>query len=115
MKNLSNLKPFIAIFFMIAFLLISKTGYAQGHENHHHNDRDHNEDWPDSLTVVTVSGQAKVDSNHFHSLYFLDEGNDGSIDFQLGFGPYWYEPESGATRPNDGETVSIKGGMIDDN
>ncbi len=99
------------IFICISFLIYTLS-FAQQHGNHIHNGRDHNEDWPDSLQTITVSGLVKVDSSHFHPLYFLDEGNNGSIDYQLGFGPYWYNPVSGATRPDEGEEVTVQGGII---
>ncbi len=82
------------------------------HHDHQHNNRNHLEDWPDSLAVVTVSGTARVDSSVFHFRYLLDENNDGSSDYQLGFGPFWYEPPSGAARPSDGEAITIKGGLV---
>ncbi len=97
---------------MGSFLLL---GISQGltqHHTHQHNMRNHYEDWPDSLAAVTVSGTAKVDSSVFHFRYFLDENDDGSNDYQLAFGPFWYEPVSGATRPRDGELVTIKGGLL---
>jgi len=46
------------------------------------------------------------------AFYYLDEENDGSVDFQLGFGPYWYQPESGAERPQMDEQIDIKGGLV---
>lgn len=66
----------------------------------------------DSLILITVTGTAIVDTTHHHPLYFLDENGDGSPDYFLNFGPYWYEPDSGnATRPDDGEIITIYGGM----
>jgi hypothetical protein len=81
---------------------------AQGHHGYggHHN--------PDSLETVTVEGYAIVDTSFIHPVYFLDENNDGIEDYHLNFGPYWYEPDSSnVTRPNDGEFVTITGGLID--
>jgi len=66
--------------------------------------------WPDTLEVVTVSGVALVEKNGFHDRFALDTDSDGNADYQLSFGPWWYEPESGAVRPSDGTTVLIKGG-----
>jgi hypothetical protein len=45
--------------------------------------------------------------------YYLDEDNDGNPEYFLNFGPPWYEPLSGATRPNDGEFIDIVGGLIE--
>lgn len=42
--------------------------------------------------------------------YLETDGND-STDYILGFGPWWYEPESGAVRPSEGDVVSIMGGL----
>ena len=67
--------------------------------------------WPDTLEVVAVSGVALVERNSFHDRYALDTDGDGSADYQLSFGPWWYEPESGAVRPSDGTSVTIKGGV----
>jgi len=60
-------------------LIYGNPGLAQQHTGHHHNGREHSEDWPDSLQVITVSGRAIVDSSHVHPLYYLDEENDGSV------------------------------------
>jgi len=97
---------------LMSMLLSTAPGVAQHHTDHHHNGREHSEDWPDSLQVITVSGRAIVDSSHFHPLYYLDEDNDENADFQLGFGPYWYQPESGASRPQSDEQIDIKGGLL---
>jgi len=35
--------------------------------------------------------------------------NDSLAEYKLGFGPSWYEPASGATRPQAGETVTVFG------
>ncbi|NIR65438.1 MAG: hypothetical protein GWN00_12735, partial [Aliifodinibius sp.] len=81
---------------------------AQG--GHHHGGHFH----PDSLTMVTVSGSAIVDSSMTHPIYFLDEDSNGQADYHLNFGPYWYQPDSGnASRPQHGETITIEGGTPD--
>lgn len=69
---------------------------------------------PDSLTLVTVSGTAIVDTSMMYPMYYLDEDGDGNADYFLNFGPPWYQPDSsGATRPNDGDAITIYGGMHD--
>lgn len=69
---------------------------------------------PDSLTVVTLSGTAIVDSSMMMVQYYLDEDGDAQADYHLNFGPYWYEPDSGnATRPNDGDFITVTGGLMD--
>ena len=66
--------------------------------------------WPDSLEEITISGTVRVDTLNKHLNYFLDIEDDGSSDFKLNFGPYWYQPDSGsALRPNDGEYVEVFG------
>ncbi len=66
--------------------------------------------WPDSLAKVTLTGTIIIDPSH-QNTYFLDVDNDGVADFNLAFGPVWYEPESGATRPNAGDYVTIVGSI----
>lgn len=66
--------------------------------------------WPDSLVQVTLTGTVIIDTTH-QNIYFLDVNNDGVADFNLAFGPTWYEPESGATRPNAGDYVTIVGAV----
>ncbi len=66
--------------------------------------------WPDSLAKVTLTGTVIIDTNH-QNIYFLDVDNDGVADFNLAFGPAWYEPESGATRPNAGDYITVVGSV----
>ncbi|MBN1302631.1 MAG: T9SS type A sorting domain-containing protein [Melioribacteraceae bacterium] len=94
MKNL----PII----LTILLLIAGSVFAQ---------TDQNAD-PDSLIEIAIQGVAIVDTSHNHSRFFLDENNDGSADYKLNFGPYWYYPDSsGAVRPADGDEITIFGGM----
>jgi hypothetical protein len=90
-------------------LLLNVAVFAQGGGHHwfgHFN--------PDSLTVVTVSGTAIVDTTLMHAIYFLDEDGDGQADYHLNFGPPWYQPDSGnASRPNNGDAITITGGLRD--
>ena len=90
-----------ATMFVIAF---GNLAFAQGH--HHGN-------WPDSLETIEVSGTVIVDNAFSHGLYYLDINNDGVVEYLLSFGPWWYEPANGATRPNDGATVTIVGAVMD--
>ncbi len=71
---------------------------------------------PDSLQVVTKSGTAIVDTTSMmHSVYYLDENGDGTPDFMLNFGPWWYEPDSSeAIRPHNGELITIEGGLVEE-
>lgn len=69
------------------------------------------QDWCDSLEVITVTGTVMVDTTYFYLHFYLDENGDGEPDYFLSFGPPWYEPESGATHPQEGETVTIEGAL----
>ncbi len=69
---------------------------------------------PDSIQTVTVTGTAIVDTTMMHAMYYLDENNDGTPDYMLNFGPWWYEPDSSnAARPQDGDQVTIEGGAAE--
>ena len=67
-----------------------------------------------SLDFITLSGTAIVDTTFKMNLYFIDTNNDQLPDYFLNFGPYWFEPESGAVRPLNGESITINGGIYDD-
>ncbi|HSD65034.1 MAG TPA: T9SS type A sorting domain-containing protein, partial [Ignavibacteriaceae bacterium] len=71
---------------------------------------------PDSIQTVTKSGKAIVDTTTMmHPMYYLDENNDGTPDFMLNFGPWWYEPDSSeAIRPQDGDQITIEGGLVEE-
>ena len=69
--------------------------------------------WPDSLETLTVTGVVMVDSFTFHPMYYLDENGDEIADYHLSFGPWWYESESGAVRPQAGDIITILGGITE--
>lgn len=96
-----------ANFFVVTFLLIfAGRGLAQGHG---HDPGDAQPSWPDSLETITLTGTVLVDSSLFHPQRYLDVNNDGEADYWLMLGPFWYQPESGATLPDAGATVTIVG------
>ncbi len=66
----------------------------------------------DTLKTIELTGTALVDTTFFMNHYYLDTDNDSKPNYFLNFGPFWYEPQSGAVRPTDGETVTIKGGTL---
>jgi hypothetical protein len=66
----------------------------------------------DSLQVDTINGSTLVDPTFVIEHYYLDENNNGEPDYFLNFGPYWYEPPTSATRPNDGDPITIVGGVL---
>jgi hypothetical protein len=84
--------------------------------SHHQGDcNDYTFGWMhDSLNTISVSGTALVDTTFIMEQYYLDEDTDGSPDYFLNFGPPWYEPASGATRPENGDRISIVGDLIHD-
>lgn len=68
----------------------------------------------DSLEVISVAGYAIVDTGGMcQDLYYLDTDSNGVADYQLNFGPPWYEPGSGATRPENGDWCTIVGGLLE--
>lgn len=66
----------------------------------------------DSLVIVELEGWAIVVEDSFFTHYYLDVDNDGDADYRLAFGPEWYDPGSGATRPQNGDFVTIVGGLM---
>ena len=103
----------IRLRFVMIGLLISSFMLAQGYDHNDHNGRNHYEDWPDSLSVISVNGTVSVDSSMMMSMYYLETDGNDSLDYILGFGPWWYEPVSGAVRPSEDDVVSITGGVND--
>ncbi len=68
------------------------------------------------LQEITVSGTAIVDTVGHHARYFLDANSDQVADYRLNFGPPWYQPDSSnAVRPQNGDYVTIRGGVHDAN
>ncbi len=87
--------------------------FAQGNDHDNHGGRHHGEDWPEGLEVMELSGTAILDSSLWNHQYYLDNSLDGEPDYQLGFGPWWYNPENDAERPNNGDNITILGGIIE--
>jgi len=69
--------------------------------------------WDMQGDTLTATGTVLLDTTHFYRHYFLDVDNDSIPEYRLGFGPPWYEPESGATRPEGGVVVSVFGRVQD--
>ncbi len=86
-----------------------QTGMGQGHGH----SGDHSA-WPDSLEIVELSGTIIADSASVHPMLYLDVDGDGEADYRLMFGPYWYQPASGARRPGAGEQVTLTGSVEKD-
>ncbi len=70
---------------------------------------------PDSLRTVEFNGIALVDTTLFFNHYFIDVDNDTLPDYYLNFGPHWYEPASNVEHPENLDSISIKGGLIENN
>lgn len=67
----------------------------------------------DSLKSVTLTGRVLADTTFAYELTYLDINKDQKPDYFLNFGPYWYQPSSGAKRPMNGDSVSITGGFLE--
>jgi hypothetical protein len=65
----------------------------------------------DSLAPIAAEGYAMVDSGMCMVNYWLDTNNDGIAEYRLNFGPPSYNPGSGAQRPEDGDWITITGGL----
>jgi len=66
----------------------------------------------DSLEIVELSGWVIVEEDSLYTQYFLDTDHDDVADYRLGFGPEWYDPGNGATRPAQGDSIWIVGGLM---
>jgi hypothetical protein len=71
--------------------------------------------------VIDLQGTAIVvhpdSANHPRLVrYFIDINADGTPDYRLSFGPPWYQPPTvppiGPTRPNNGDQITIHGGLL---
>ena len=60
-----------------------------------------------------MTGIVTIDSNLLRPVYYLDKNGDGSIDYHLALGPWWYTPDSGTAWPSDGENVTVYGALQD--
>lgn len=67
-----------------------------------------------NFEIVELAGTAIVvaGDNRHDDWYLLDVNDDGTADYMLNFGPPWYEPTSGATRPANGDHIEIMGGLM---
>ncbi|MDD5088446.1 MAG: T9SS type A sorting domain-containing protein [bacterium] len=73
---------------------------------------------PDSLVTVELSGIAIVEVIPPDSMrpeiirYFLDVDGNEVADYELSFGPPWYDPGNGNTRPEYGAEITVMGGLL---
>jgi hypothetical protein len=92
------------LIYIIFFLALPNSLFSQ----HHNGGYLHS----DSLETVTISGNVIVEDSAVHPMRYLDEDSDGTADFILNFGPYWYEPDSSdAERPSHGDYINLTGGL----
>lgn len=103
----------VSSFLAMSFGMFGFATMANAQGDWHHG-RGHNSSWPDSLQTETFTGTAIVDSSFYHPQYFLDVNGDDVADYRLMFGPWWYTPENGATRPQQGESVTVTGAVTGD-
>lgn len=109
-----------SVLLLLAGLLVHTTVKAQSWEDGMYRNGMHQMDWGGQLPLVVVTGKAIVDSSSVRTVmgvmmgraYYLDTLGNGSRSLQLFFGPYWYAPASGALRPTNGQTITIKGGRM---
>lgn len=67
------------------------------------------QDFLQNKEIVTETGVIMLDTTHYYTHYYLDTDADSVPDYFLSFGAPWYEPESGAVRPAEGDEVTIEG------
>ena len=99
---------------LLSVASIGTSARAQFRSDGMYYDGMHAMNWSSGLPIRVLQGKAVVDSvAPLRGEYFLDTTNLGTArHFRLFFGPWWYRPASGATRPTNGESISIKGGLI---
>jgi len=68
---------------------------------------------PPPLSPIETEGYVILETGPQQIQYFLDEDNDGEPEYHLNFGPPWYQPASGAERPNVGDFIQITGGLME--
>lgn len=90
---------------------------GEKHQRHYWSYRNHHGfafGWlNDSLVWAEVSGVALVDTtfNNYH--YYLDADDDSIPDYQLNFGPPWYDGSEDVDRPKSFESVKIGGYLFE--
>lgn len=93
------------MFWVCAFAAVNAQGPMYGGQLGYFN--------PDSIDTATLTGTVIIDSSMPHPHYFIDTNSDGTADYFLNFGPYWYRPDSSsAQRPSAGEKVTVKGAVL---
>ena len=68
--------------------------------------------WGGGLDIVELHGTVIIEQTRVMNFYTLDTNGDNRGDYNLNFGPEWYQPPSGSSRPNNGDVVDIVGSSI---
>ena len=118
-----QLKALYIFFIIISFLIPSNKIYSQWFGGFHHGNQDshmseyfdgHRYHYNISSGDTIVIGKAIVNSGGEMMIYSqIDVDNDNQPDFYLDFGPWWYQPESDAVRPENLEEITIKGKVFE--
>jgi hypothetical protein len=90
--------------------------YMGGHHDGegHHTGMGYGFGWMhDSVSTMELNGTVLTDTTFVYTQYYLDTDQNDSPDYYLNFGPPWYQPMSGAERPEGGEHVTIVGGIME--
>lgn len=78
-------------------------------------------DWRGSASLDSLTGKVIIDTSMVTTFrmgnlrpanYYLDTVGNGSRNYQLFFGPYWYKPDNGTLKPADGQNVNLKGVLL---
>jgi len=107
-------------FFLVIALMDGSGAFAQSWEDGMYRDGMHQMSWPEQLPAVSLSGKTIVDTSRVREMmgfmagrsFFLDVNGDGNRSYEMYFGPYWYVPASGAKRPSNGESVTVRAAVI---
>ena len=117
------MKKFTLIMFYIFALIftIVFSVKAQSWDDGMYNNGRSMMDWRGTEPFYTVSGKIIIDTSFTTSFYmgnmrpanyYLDTVGNGSKNYQLFFGPYWYQPTNGTVKPVDGQSIILKGVKI---
>ncbi|NQV38664.1 MAG: T9SS type A sorting domain-containing protein [Candidatus Marinimicrobia bacterium] len=111
---------FISLIYGTFIIAQGGPGGPGGPGGGHHGGSGHHGDhgqFPGFSDTLTVSGTVILTEDSTHctvvTRYHLDSDSDGLSDYDLRFGPEWYTPESGATRPAAGDVIDMVGGLVE--
>lgn len=66
-----------------------------------------------NLNWIETEGAAILDTTFKYVKYYLDTNYDSIPDYKLNFGPPWYIPLSSIALPESGDTIKIKGILLE--